>query len=77
MSALNQTHIVQCGIGSNVDYHHHLTTLTVQTPQMSISCPLTFDVVNGLHCDIVLGADWFDQQQWTYQIIFCCMIVMH
>src|SRR5882762_1178632 len=61
MSALNQSHIVQRGIGSNVDYHHHLATLTVQTPQMSFSCPLTFDVVDGLHCNVILGADWFDR----------------
>jgi len=59
-SALNRTHIVQRGIGSNVDHHHHLATLTVQTAQMSLSCPLTFDVVDGLQCDVALGTDWFE-----------------
>ena len=59
-SALNRTHIVQRSVCSNVDHHHHLATLTIQTPDISLSCPLTFDVIDGLQCDVALGTDWFE-----------------
>src|SRR5882762_9810682 len=33
--------------------------LTIQVPQICLSCPLTFVVVNDVEPDVVLGADWF------------------
>jgi len=60
-SALSRAYILQQGISSNVDHNHHLATLTIQTPEMSLSCPLTFEVVDGLQCDIAVATDWFDR----------------
>ena len=62
-SALSRAHIVKHGVTSDIDGDHHLVTLTIQAPQICLSCPLTFVVVDDLLSDIALGSDWFHRTE--------------
>jgi len=57
-SALSAQYLVEHDIAPNVDGYHHLATLTIQTPDLCVSCPMTFVVVPILQFDVIIGHDW-------------------
>src|SRR5882762_823661 len=77
MSALSTQYLAEHSIAPNVDHDHHLAMLTIQTPDVCVSCPITFVVIPNLQFDVVIGNDWNHQTSTDISTCFAvCDSVM-